>query len=101
MCFVILTWGVSSVLASKARINGSVMASPDAEDHGTDVRTDTPTNEPLFWLSGLPVPACLSLSRNTPNMAEWAASTSRFMTGTERRAARSFKVAAGAEKLRR
>ena len=41
--------------------------------------------------------ACLSLSRNTSNMAEWADSTSRSMTGTERRPARFFKEAAAAE----
>ena len=70
------------------------MASPDAEDQGTGGRTDNPMNEPVFWLSSLPVPACFSL---TPDMAEWADSTSRSMTWTERRPDRFFKEAAGAE----
>ena len=48
---------MSSALASGVRINGS-------------------TYEPLFWLSGLQVPGCLSCSRNTSNMSEWADSTS-------------------------
>ena len=75
-CVSLFQRGVSSMLASGARINGS-------------------TYELLFWLSVLQVPACLSISRNTPNMPEWADSTSRSMT--ERRPARFFKEAAGAE----
>ena len=77
--------------------NGSVMASPFVGGQGTGGRTDTRTNVLLFWLSGLQVAACVSPSRNTSSMAEWADSTSRSMTWIERRPARFFKEAASAK----
>ena len=77
------------MLASGVRINGSVTASPVVGGSG-HWRQDRHLD--ALWLSGLQL-ACLPAA--TPPV--WADSKSRSMTWTERRPARLFKKAAGAE----
>ena len=90
MSFVISTWDVGSVLASGARINGSVTASLVVGSQGTGV-----TLGPASPLLALRTPSS-SLLVTPP--AWWDGQTpSRSMTWTGRRPARFFQEAAGAE----
>ena len=76
-CYCSVECRVGSVLASGVRINGL-------------------TYEPIYWLSGLPVPACLSISRNTPVWRNGP--TERLVPCLgQRRPARFLKEAADAE----